>query len=295
MNSFDVAQMIEPKEDKALLKALYGTIKAVHANGTADVLIDGSTSPQRLINWSSGQVGARCMIAMRGTDWVVISARVTQGAQGASLSLENQPANEIPNGANLNTYTTPGVYQCSASANTSNITNMPIAGYAFKLIVEKPLSGGYKTQIFRRFDKENIFIRSCDNTNTTWYAWQRLAPLADIYPVGAVYIAYTSTSPASLFGGTWTAITGRFPYFNAGTATGGSNTHKLTENEMPSHRHNLNWYYGGSGGFALGFLYNGASNSMVGSDPAPMHNTGGGAAHNNMPAYQTLYAWRRTA
>ena len=46
-----------------------------------------------------------------------------------------------------------------------------------------------------------------------------------VYPVGAVYISYRSDNPVNLFGGSWTAITGRFPYFNAGTDTGGSNTH----------------------------------------------------------------------
>lgn len=45
-----------------------------------------------------------------------------------------------------------------------------------------------------------------------------------IYPVGSVYMSYTSTSPASLFGGNWTAITGHFPYFNNGIATGGTNS-----------------------------------------------------------------------
>ena len=64
------------------------------------------------------------------------------------------------------------------------------------------------------------------------------------YPVGAIYISYYSTSPASLFGGTWLAITGRFPYFNAGTDTGGSNTHTLTEAEMPAHKHRLGLEYG---------------------------------------------------
>ena len=58
-----------------------------------------------------------------------------------------------------------------------------------------------------------------------------------IYPVGSVYSSYTSTSPASRFGGSWTAITGAFPYYNAGTGTGGSNSHTLTIAEMPSHNH----------------------------------------------------------
>lgn len=52
-----------------------------------------------------------------------------------------------------------------------------------------------------------------------------------VYPVGSVYISYTSKSPASLFGGNWTAITGHFPYFNAGNTTGGSNS--------VSHNHGL--------------------------------------------------------
>lgn len=124
--------------------------------------------------------------------------------------------------------------------------------------------------------------------------------LRGIYPVGAVYISYNSTSPASLFGGSWTPITGRFPYFNAGTSTGGSNTHTLSKNEIPSHVHDsprpqtVNSYNNGgsvygsalTGAWAIGGQYGGILYTG---------GTGGGAAHNNMPAYQTLYAWRRTA
>lgn len=116
------------------------------------------------------------------------------------------------------------------------------------------------------------------------------------YPVGAVYISYDSTSPASLFGGTWTPITGRFPYFNAGTSTGGSNTHTLTEAEMPSHSHAAKSWH------TVVQQYEGlASKPCVAWEDdlndgygAWSHSTGGGGSHNNMPAYQTLYAWRRT-
>lgn len=113
------------------------------------------------------------------------------------------------------------------------------------------------------------------------------------YPVGAVYISYVSTSPASLFGGTWTAITGRFPYFNAGTATGGSNTHTLTVAQMPSHTHN----YGNFFTQRYDWVANGVQQIASGVDDlvSGLQSTGGNAAHNNMPAYQTLYAWRRTA
>lgn len=118
------------------------------------------------------------------------------------------------------------------------------------------------------------------------------------YPVGAVYISYVSTSPASLFGGSWTAITGRFPYFNAGTATGGSNSHTLTVSEIPSHRHTqnvrINWFNSAGNGGING-TWNTNTNARVDGGTTYTEYTGGGSSHNNMPAYQTLYAWRRTA
>lgn len=113
------------------------------------------------------------------------------------------------------------------------------------------------------------------------------------YPVGAVYISYEPTSPAELFGGTWTPITGVFPYFNSGTETGGSNTHTLSKSEMPMHAHSIS-----------GLAYNDNSSSTTGhgsywgkvsSTKFGTDNTGGGMPHNNMPSYQSLYAWRRTA
>ena len=80
-------------------------------------------------------------------------------------------------------------------------------------------------------------------TNTTY--WIKLKdylanPLA-AYPVGAYYISSSSTSPATLFGGTWTQITNRF-ILAAGSsysvgATGGSATKTLTTNNLPSHTH----------------------------------------------------------
>ena len=81
-----------------------------------------------------------------------------------------------------------------------------------------------------------------------------------IYPVGAIYISYSSTSPATLFGGTWTQISGRFlvasgsasySYVNTSgssatgtvtftaTNTGGSPRVQLTTDTMPKHNHNL--------------------------------------------------------
>lgn len=108
------------------------------------------------------------------------------------------------------------------------------------------------------------------------------------YPVGAVYISFVSTSPGSLFGGTWTELKGVFPYFNGSTAKGGSNTHTLSIREIPAHNH--------SGGISAKSVGLSASGGMYGVySPSGTGMSGDGAAHNNMPAYQTLYAWRRTA
>ncbi|MDY5349743.1 MAG: hypothetical protein SPG80_09390, partial [Candidatus Ventricola sp.] len=57
------------------------------------------------------------------------------------------------------------------------------------------------------------------------------------YPVGAVYISANSTSPASLFGGTWESIGGRFligadATYEAGSM-GGNNTIQINEENMP--------------------------------------------------------------
>lgn len=119
--------------------------------------------------------------------------------------------------------------------------------------------------------------------------------LNNVYKVGYVWISYTDTSPSSLLGGTWTPITGRFPYFNAGSDTGGSNTHTLTEAEMPSHSHAAKSWHN------VVQQYEGiASKPCVAWEDwlddgygAWSTRTGGGGSHNNMPAYQTLYAWRR--
>ena len=63
--------------------------------------------------------------------------------------------------------------------------------------------------------------------------------LEAVYPVGAVYISTVNTSPSSLIGGTWTQITNAV--LRAATSTGyiGSDTHKITSSEMPSHNHQI--------------------------------------------------------
>lgn len=65
--------------------------------------------------------------------------------------------------------------------------------------------------------------------------------LEQIYPVGAIYISTSITSPSTIFGGTWEKIEDKFLLASGSTyangATGGEATHTLTEQEIPRHNH----------------------------------------------------------
>lgn len=117
-----------------------------------------------------------------------------------------------------------------------------------------------------------------------------------IYPVGSIYLSYSHVSPADLFGGTWERIENAFLWAVASDGiigqTGGEKTHKLTVNELPSHTHG-NVY---SGSTPADKLYPWMAGSGTGDKLGyGTVATGGGAAHNNMPPYIQVSAWRRTA
>lgn len=129
--------------------------------------------------------------------------------------------------------------------------------------------------------------------NGSWSAWTGGGLSA--YPVNSIYISYSHTSPAELFGGTWTRIENRFLWgiTSSGTigATGGAQTHTLTVDEMPSHTHGgvRRAYVGDSGTSSQG-QSSGSGDTNTETGPK-----GGGAPHNNMPPYVNVSIWRRTA
>lgn len=116
-----------------------------------------------------------------------------------------------------------------------------------------------------------------------------------IYPVGSIYMSVNSTSPETLFGGTWEQIQGRFLLGASSTyaagSTGGKATHTLTVDEMPSHTHKLDGYEGD--GATTGWSVSRAKQTY--SALSGIKSTGGGKAHNNMPPYLSVYIWNRTA
>ena len=146
-----------------------------------------------------------------------------------------------------------------------------------------------------------------------------------IYPVGSIYLTVGSTSPATLFGGTWERIKDCFllaagDTYQAGT-TGGESTHALTINEMPIHNHTNSVATNGGHSHTghtkevralvsgqpssdcarnISSSYDHSGITITDASGAHSHsvtinNAGGGAAHNNMPPYLTVYVWKRTA
>lgn len=144
--------------------------------------------------------------------------------------------------------------------------------------------------------------------------------LADIlYPIGSVYMSTNSTSPATLFGGTWKQIKDRFllacgDSYKSGQ-TGGEKTHTLTIEEMPSHIHdsvsstitwtdkdnlgNSTWVATEDGKFVTANNFNTNSDGIkagwMGNTQQFMEYCGGNRPHNNMPPYLVVYMWYRTA
>jgi hypothetical protein len=115
-----------------------------------------------------------------------------------------------------------------------------------------------------------------------------------IYPVGSIYLSYSHVNPGTLFGGTWARIKNSFLWACDEDGeiglTGGEKTHTLTVNELPAHSHGSVYSGNASGTKTHAWLASGGSAMAYGTVSA-----GGGAAHNNMPPYIHVSAWRRTA
>jgi len=166
-------------------------------------------------------------------------------------------------------------------------------------------------------------------------AEQLSSTILSFYPIGYVYISTVSTSPATLFGGTWSAFaTGRTlvsldsgqTEFDVVEETGGVKTVTLSTAELASHVHSCNpgnkTSSGQSATHAHSFNYRSGTvstgsgsvanwkqgpNAQTSGNVSVGHthdwniaafdsgSTGGGGAHNNVQPYIVTYMWKRTA
>ena len=175
--------------------------------------------------------------------------------------------------------------------------NSPVSGKS--VYIRTVFHGGKsgtsdRAQIAIPYD-EKMFVYRRYYKNESWSQWYSSA--LDAYPVNSIYISYSHTSPAELFGGTWTRIEDRFLWGCKSAesigATGGESAHTLAVDEIPSHSHpfiSTNEYSSTSGGWK-----NPAWGPGSNTTAAITGFTGGGAAHNNMPPYIQVSIWRRIA
>lgn len=130
--------------------------------------------------------------------------------------------------------------------------------------------------------------------------------LKKVYPVGCIYTSTVSTNPSILFGfGTWSAFgAGKVMVgldstdtdFNTIGKTGGTKTHTLTSNEMPSHKHTVKTDIVHDDGEIVtteilntGIFYGQGRRRYSNI----VSNSGGGQAHNNLQPYIVTYFWKR--
>ena len=152
-----------------------------------------------------------------------------------------------------------------------------------------------------------------------------------VYPVGSIYMSVNSTSPATLFGGTWQKIEGRF-LLASGTTSGENptidNTYTLGDTDgskdavVVKHTHTQNahthdayysafvessenlgitakWNITHTTGTS-GFVYSNLSPTLnrsthTASTTATNQNTGEDGTNKNMPPYLVVNVWKRTA
>lgn len=125
------------------------------------------------------------------------------------------------------------------------------------------------------------------------------------WPIGSIYMSVNSTSPASLFGGTWEKLSNTFllaasSSYPAGS-TGGEFTHKLTQSELPNYSLSVtngsNVIRSKTGKTADAYVQTQPSGWGIPnweSKTVTVASGGSGEAHNNMPPYLAVYMWKRT-
>lgn len=222
------------------------------------------------------------------------------GATSVSGANKNLGTYAVQSGtSDCNTALTVGSYYCGAS--TANKPSQAYNGVLFVISMDYTFSQseGIIEQIFFTGQGGPIWRRS-NYSNQSWTQWYMVK--LDAYPVGSIYMSYENTSPASLFGGTWTPIWNRFlvgagDSYSAGD-TGGATTVSLNVSQIPAHTHTINLSR------SEGPIASWTTASAIGrysSDPggAPFTmvtgQTGSSQAHENRPMYFAVYMWRRTA
>lgn len=268
------------------------TLSALTANlgtVTAGVLQSG--------NYSAGNAGMKIDLTNGTVDLTgnITSANATYKAKfnSAALSFYMASGNTtigsiaaVPNDEGYDTY--------GLKITSGNLLSLRTGLYL-------NISSGYKVSIHTDNGASLGMSDNIVSLDGTIYI-QNKTFLDRTYPVGSIYMSVNSTSPATLFGGTWVEIQGRFllgrssSYGNG--STGGAASVAISTAQMPSHGHTIRgWNIGANGALPSTTPYNWIGYEQSGwySAEGVITKTGSGSAHDNMPPYLAVYMWKRTA
>ena len=131
------------------------------------------------------------------------------------------------------------------------------------------------------------------------------------HPVGSYYWSDDSTSPATLFGGTWQALPAGYTLIAQGSGTDsfgnftytagqtyGERMHTLTVGELAEHRHFIAYSNPVSNGNDFPLNSSITTSRTNGTDKyfrGMTDYTGNSNAHNNIQPVKAAYCWKRTA
>lgn len=267
------------------------------------------------------------------------AVKATQDGNGNVIT-DSYAVRKTISGGSFNDITTPGFYTIT------NASDSPTSASNKWALLALDFEDNARCQMafpYNDYGLKVIYIRSLSRiyNNYTWMPWQCISSwqskdIVDlIYPVGSIYMSVNSTSPATLFGGTWVRWgNGRVPVsvneseteFNTVEKVGGEKIHAMTTAEMPSHTHSVksqtattstngkhthsgysnqdiasgtsskNRIVKGGDNTISGFLLeNGDHNHTVTIPASTTGSNGNGVGHNNLQPYITCYMWKRTA
>lgn len=183
-------------------------------------------------------------------------------------------------------------------------TNGPSGVYTYGIAMVWNYAGNV-TQVYIAHSTGEMAFRQRWTDGNGFSGWARVntGGTLSAYPVGAIYISTSSTSPASLFGGTWESIASERVLMGVSSSHGAGST---VSAGLPNIKGAVldTWHGGGpSGSGALSVAVNGRSAVRNGDDgtftwgnfyfDAASYNSIYGNASTVQPAAYYVYMWRR--
>lgn len=200
----------------------------------------------------------------------------------------------------------------SYTGNTFKINNQTISGtfdhtknYDFELMATDKIGD---TDSYSLVFATSVAIARCHKNGVDFVGLTVKENAVQSYMVGDLLLTTRNENPTVRFGGTWelygkgrtlVCVDTSDPDFNTVKKTGGSKTHKLTIDEMPSHSHDMTDEIYGSNTNRMGVRTDGGggTNWVPSYTQTNSHSTykptytGGGKEHSIVQSYITCYIW----